>query len=122
MRSQLLVNFFMALIVTTSQSSFRASALPDSMPTAATETESATSDAFAVDVSLRTATDATISFRSEKDPDTTQKIPYLVLKRNGNLTPGFERTLLVSVDHLSIPKSGLFLDLTIEAQHADPNL
>jgi hypothetical protein len=116
MRSQLLVNFFMALVVT-SQSSFRAATLPTSVSSTVMEMESQ-----AVDVSLRTPTDSTISFRSENDPDTTQQIPHLVLKRNGVLTPGFERTLSVSVDHLSIPKSGLFVDLTIDTQHSDPDL
>lgn len=79
-------------------------------------------------VSLRTATESTITFRAEKkeeviapEPD-GQKIPYLVLNRNGVLTPGFERTLVVSLENIEVPHSGAYAQLTIESQHGDPDL
>jgi hypothetical protein len=120
----MLNNFLIALAIT-SQSGFGPANVSNTASTARTETESVPilDNSLDVNVSLRTPIDSTISFRQENDPDaTTRKIPHLVLKRNGVLTPGFERTLLVSVNHLSIPKDGLFVDLTIETQHDDPNL
>jgi hypothetical protein len=130
MRSHLILNNFLMALVIMSESSFGAANVSNTASTAMTETGSVQilDNSLDVDVSLRTPTDSTITFRSERKlqenyPDpTTWKIPHLVLKRNGVLTPGFERTLLVSVNHLSIPRSGLFLDLTIETQHDDPNL
>jgi hypothetical protein len=79
-------------------------------------------------VTLRTATNATILFKSENGKEVTapasqgRKIPHLVLNRNGVLTPSFERTLLLSLENLVVPKSGLYAHLLIETQHSDPDL
>ena len=79
-------------------------------------------------VTLRTATNATILFKSENGKEVTapasqgRKIPHLVLNRNGVLTPSFERTLLLSLENLVVPKSGLYAHLIIETQHSDPDL
>ena len=79
-------------------------------------------------VTLKAANEATILFNLESDEDTDapdssgQKIPHLVLKRNGVLTPGFERTLLLSLDNLAVPPGGLYARLTLETQHSDPDL
>ena len=129
MRIYLILNNFLMALVITSQSSFGAANVTNIAYTAMTETGSVQilDNSLDVDVSLRTPTDSLISFRSERelqenDSDTTTwKIPHLVLKRNGVLTPGFERTLVVSVNRLSIPRSGLFLDLRIETEHSDPD-
>ena len=129
MHSHLILNNFLMALVITSQGSFGAANVSNTISITTTEIGSVQilDTSLDVDVSLRTPTDSTITFRSarepqENNPDTTWKIPHLVLKRNGILTPGFERTLLLSVNHLSIPRSGLFLDLTIETQHGDPDL
>jgi hypothetical protein len=125
MRRHLILNNFLIAMIITSQSSLSPADVSTTASTAIIEKESVQTlhDASNVRIALKTPVDATISFRQEDSPDTTtQKIPHLVLKRNGVLTPGFERTLLVSVNHLSIPKDGLFVDLTIETQHDDPDL
>ena len=79
-------------------------------------------------VQLSAATEKTIVFNSEK-PEAQEKaksadneIPHLVLKRNGVLTPGFERTLQVLVEDLVVPPSGLYIQLMIETQHGDPDM
>ena len=79
-------------------------------------------------VNLSTATGKTIVFKAE-DPKTEvnlqapdHEIPHLVLNRNGVPTPGFERTLQVKVDNLSVPPSGMYVQLIIETQHGDPDL
>jgi hypothetical protein len=79
-------------------------------------------------VQLSAATEKTIVFSSEK-PETEVKaepidneIPHLVLKRNGVPTPGFERTLKVSVGDLVAPPSGMYVQLIIETQHGDPDM
>jgi hypothetical protein len=125
MRSHLMINNFLIALAITSQTSIGAVSVSNTVSTGITETGLVQIPDHSSDVNvyLRTPIDSTISFRQENDPDsTTRKIPHLVLKRNGVLTPGFERTLLVSVNHLSIPKDGLFVDLTIETQHDDPDL
>jgi hypothetical protein len=79
-------------------------------------------------VTLKTATSATILFKAENGKEVTapasqvRKIPHLVLNRNGVLTPSFERTLLLSLENLIVPKSGLYAHLIIETQHSDPDL
>jgi hypothetical protein len=79
-------------------------------------------------VTLRTATETTITFRAEHNEEVIapepegQKIPHLVLNRNGVPTPGFERTLIVSLDNIEVPSSGAYAHLTIETQHGDPDL
>ena len=79
-------------------------------------------------VHFSTATGKTIDFKAEKHktaihleaPD--NEIPHLVLNRNGVPTPGYERTLHVKVDDLSVPPSGIYVQLVIETQHGDPDL
>lgn len=80
-------------------------------------------------VSLNTPTEATITFKSQNEAKVNatgntseRQIPHLVLDRNGVPTPSFERTLLVSLDHLAVPKSGLYARLVLETQHPDPDL
>jgi len=128
MRSHLIFNLFLSLVVT-SQSSIGIARMPNTASTGTPETRlgQPLDNSLEADVSLRTPTDSTITFRSESEiqqdvPHTTTQIPHLVLKRNGVRTPGFERTLQMSVNHLSIPKDGLFVDLKLESQHDDPDL
>ncbi|HSL42337.1 MAG TPA: hypothetical protein VK897_02825 [Anaerolineales bacterium] len=77
-------------------------------------------------VQLNTATGKTIAFKPQENeikadsPD--HEIPHLVLNRNGVPTPGFERTLMVSVDNLVVPPTGMYVQLVIETQHGDPDL
>ncbi len=79
-------------------------------------------------ISLKAATDTTILFKAKNGQETNapgkagQKIPYLVLSRNGVLTPGFERTLELSLGNLQVPASGLYASLEIKTQHSDPDL
>jgi len=79
-------------------------------------------------VTLKAANDATILFKAKNGKEVTtptspgRKIPHLVLNRNGVLTPSFERTLLLSLTNLVVPKSGLYARLLIETQHSDPDL
>jgi hypothetical protein len=79
-------------------------------------------------VDLRTPAGKTIVFKqAEKDaaartPAADGEIPHLVLNRNGVATPGYERTLHVSVENLSVPASGMYVQLILETQHGDPDL
>ncbi|HSL28385.1 MAG TPA: hypothetical protein VK900_04225 [Anaerolineales bacterium] len=78
-------------------------------------------------VNLSTATGKSIIFKPEEseaqttEPASQNQIPHLVLFRNGVLTPGYERTLQVSVGNLSVPASGMYVQLIIETQHGDPD-
>jgi hypothetical protein len=78
-------------------------------------------------VNLSTATGKTIVFQPDEkeikgkaDPE-ENAIPHLVLKENGVPTPGFERTLNVSIGNLPVPPSGMYVQLVIETQHGDPD-
>lgn len=79
-------------------------------------------------VHLRTATQRTIVFNAEKPEEEAKadpaanEIPHLVLKRNGVPTPGFERTLQVSIRDLAIPSTGVYVQILIETQHGDPDM
>ena len=79
-------------------------------------------------VRLKSATDARITFRTEHNEKMNipepegKRIPHLVLNRNGVPTPGFERTLIVSLENIVVPVSGTYAQLTIETQHGDPDL
>jgi hypothetical protein len=79
-------------------------------------------------VTLKAATNATILFKAKNGKEVStstsqgRKIPHLVLNRSGVLTPSFERTLLLSIANLVVPKSGLYAHLIIETQHNDPDL
>ena len=82
----------------------------------------------ALSVQLSTATGKTIVFKpqeheAEVNVDSADnEIPHLVLRRNGVPTPGFERTLKVSVGNLAVPSSGIYVQLVVETQHGDPDL
>jgi hypothetical protein len=79
-------------------------------------------------VNFSTATEKTIVFRADeheaevKVEPVNNEIPHLVLRRNGVATPGFERTLNVSVGNLAVPASGIYVHLIVETQHGDPDL
>lgn len=79
-------------------------------------------------VNLSTATEKTIVFNAEKPEEETKvepaanEIPHLVLKRNGVPTPGFERTLKVSIEDLVVPATGMYVQLLVETQHGDPDM
>ena len=49
-------------------------------------------------------------------------LPHLVLKRNGVLTPGYERTLDLRLSGLPALSSGVKVTVSIETQHGDPDL
>src|SRR5689334_3140162 len=105
MNRYLMLNNFLIALAITSQSSFSTADAYNTASTVLTEKKSIRSleNSSDVSVSLKTPINSTISFRQENDPDSTaREIPHLVLKRNGVLTPGIERTLLISVNHLSI--------------------
>jgi len=69
-------------------------------------------------VDLSAATGKNIVFKPQEaelqSKSTRNEIPHLVLNRNGVLTPGFERTLHVSLGNLIVPPSGLYVQLVIE--------
>jgi len=79
-------------------------------------------------VTLKAANNATILFKAKNGKEVTtlasqgHKIPHLVLNRNGVLTPSFERTLLLSLTNLVVPKLGLYAHVIIETEHSDPDL
>jgi hypothetical protein len=90
------------------------------------EAEEAAAEPKAVTVTLKSATETTITFRSEQEQELSQApgkhIPHLVLNRNGVPTPGFERTLIVSLANIDVPPTGAYAQLVIESQHGDPDL
>ena len=79
-------------------------------------------------VDFRTATGKTILFKTPVQEGVAEsespghEIPHLVLKRNGVPTPGFERTLIISLNNLAIPETGVYVRLVVETQHKDPDL
>jgi hypothetical protein len=79
-------------------------------------------------VSLKAATGKSIIFKPEtqeteiKSGSSNDQVPHLILNRNGVLTPRSERTLIISVDNLVVPTSGLYVQLVLETQHGDPDL
>ena len=79
-------------------------------------------------VTLKSPTEATITFRAEHSKEVSapqaesKEIPHLVLNRNGVPTPGFERTLIVSLENIEVPPTGAYAKLVIETQHGDPDL
>lgn len=79
-------------------------------------------------VTLKSPTEATITFRAEHNKEVSapqaesKEIPHLVLNRNGVPTPGFERTLIVSLENIEVPATGAYAHLVIETQHGDPDL
>ena len=82
----------------------------------------------ATEITLRAATGATISFKTQNGntidntPPQRREIPHLVLFRNSELTNANERTLIVTVNNLEVPPTGLTVSLRLETQHGDPDL
>lgn len=79
-------------------------------------------------VTLNTPTHKVIKFDAAKETESlempaqeTREIPHLVLKRNGVLTPGYERTLEIEVDNVTVHAPGIHVGLTITTQHKDPD-
>jgi hypothetical protein len=79
-------------------------------------------------ITVRAASGATIGFTTQNGQATYDAepqaldLPYLVLYRNGTLTPSDERTLIVTVSDLVVPPSGLTVTLTLQTYHGDPDL
>jgi hypothetical protein len=80
-------------------------------------------------VSLNTPTHQVIKFnigedniRTEKPAQEVSEIPHLVLKRNGVLTPGYERTLEIEAHNVPVYAPGIHAILTITTQHIDPDI
>jgi hypothetical protein len=48
-------------------------------------------------------------------------VPHLVLYRNGELTDPGERTLMVEVTGIEVPRTGVVVTLEVETQHGDPD-
>lgn len=125
MRTFLLIsNFFLVTAILASNATVTAAATARVMPKRA----EASSPVSNLTVSLKAANNATILFKVENGKKVAgsasreRKIPHLILTRNGVLTPNMERTLRFSLEKLSVPTSGLYARLTIETQHADPDL
>jgi len=76
-------------------------------------------------VTLSTPTHSVISFNASETEETPaseiHEIPHLVLKRNGVLTPGYERTLEIVANNVPVYAPGIFVVLTITTQHRDPD-
>jgi hypothetical protein len=79
-------------------------------------------------VTLNTPTHKVIRFNASEETESaetpaqeTQEIPHLVLKRNGVLTPGFERTLEIELSNVPVYAPGIHVNLTISTQHKDPD-
>jgi hypothetical protein len=79
-------------------------------------------------VELSTPTRKVIRFNASEEArqaETTaqevREIPHLVLKRNGVLTPGYERTLEIEVNNVPVHAPGIHVGLTITTQHRDPD-
>ena len=78
-------------------------------------------------VTLRAASGATIRFRTQNGetvdgvPARELSLPHLVLHRNGALTAPPERTLIVEVESIAVPPSGVVITLEVTTQHADPD-
>ncbi|NJC98327.1 MAG: hypothetical protein C3F07_00545 [Anaerolineales bacterium] len=82
----------------------------------------------ALSVNLSAPTGRTITFNEQNEEQKPvaaphkREIPHLVLYRNGVPTPGFERALTISIGNLAVPGTGMYVNLSIETQHGDPNL
>ncbi|MGW8249008.1 MAG: hypothetical protein ACWGO1_00070, partial [Anaerolineales bacterium] len=79
-------------------------------------------------ITLSAASGATIPFVAgasrEVDllPAHHQRIPHLVLTRNGELTAPYERTLDITINSLVVPAGGITVTIKLETQHGDPDL
>ena len=54
------------------------------------------------------------------EPSESREIPYLVLRRNGKLTPAWERSLTITVEGFNVPSSGAYVSLSGCTQHEAP--
>lgn len=78
-------------------------------------------------VRLRAASGATIRFTTQNGatidgvPPRSSDIPYLVLYRNGEMTPPDQRTLIVELVDLALPPAGVTATLSVETEHVDPD-
>ena len=74
-------------------------------------------------VEISAASGETIEFRTQNGkelsgtPSQSYQIPYLVLLRNGSLTPSRQRTLLIEFNNLQLPTSGAAVHLEVRTQH-----
>jgi hypothetical protein len=124
----LINNLFLIFSLLQSSGGPRAARVDVVAPAAIAESAETSPSLAGMTVSLKAATDATILFKAENGQEIAvsqtegQKIPYLVLNRNGVPTPHFERTLNLSLGNLQVPSSGLYASLKIETQHSDPDL
>ena len=81
------------------------------------------------EVSLRAASGAEVVYKdvaesSDEDtnePLTSRDIPWLVLRRNGDLTRPAERTLIVEVSNVVVPPPGVTVTLQVETQLRAPD-
>jgi len=79
-------------------------------------------------VRLYAASGATIEFWAQNGatvdgiPAAIQRIPHLVLHRNGKLTGSGERTLHVSLGPISVPPGNSTIALDVETQRTDPDM
>lgn len=102
--------------------------IDDVATSASEEAEESLYPASGLMVNLEAPIGRTILFSTEDHDDENntephnREIPHLVLNRNGVLTPGYERTLVVTVPNLAVPPTGMYVQLTIETQHGDPDL
>jgi hypothetical protein len=76
---------------------------------------------------IRSATGETLQFKNNNDqavngasPE-TQKIPRMVLKRNGLLTGRRERSVSLTLPAITVPSPGVTATLTLETQAGDPD-
>jgi hypothetical protein len=122
MRSRLfLLNFLIVLLLQTSTQPVTALSELDPILVEASSTSKTVSLTPELTVKLDTPTGKTIVFKAEEGEPAENEIPHLVLTRNGVPTPGFERTLQVSVGNLPILPSGIYVQLVVETQHGDPD-
>ena len=129
MRTKILsISVILVLLFPSSMHSVTALSEPAAQPKNMSNEAKTAPRSSSLTVQLNSATEKTIVFNME-EPETEEKtepaaneIPHLVLKRNGVPTPGFERTLKVSVGDLAAPPSGMYVQLIIETQHGDPDM
>ena len=127
MRPFLLVNnlfIICILLQNTSYSAIKDSTHPGDEPTPA----KAAPVSLEMVLNLENATGANITFEVQGSKEVTtgeaetRKIPHLVLNRNGMPTPGYERTIILSLGNLIVPPGGVYANLVIETQHGNPDL
>ncbi len=129
MWKNLLVNLLVGMMLVQSSvptAIARTDSKPDVSP--AGEGNPVATSSAAMKVSIRAVSNPTIAFKTqngrriEQNQPESRALPHLVLKRNGFLTPGYERTLHITLSDLAIPASAANIALKIETQHGDPDL